>query len=85
MEYQVVVKFDDLNCTEEGRKKYFSVVDKYHALSFNNSKYRILTLVINQNEPLDEKILAQDLGGLEILSFRQSRKGKNKNLEFIKI
>jgi len=70
MRYQVLVKFDDLNCTDEERKIYFLALNKYHALGIDNSKYGISTMLIASNLHLNEEILAKDLNGLEILSFR---------------
>ncbi len=83
MQYQILVKFDDLNYTDEERKMYFSVVNKYHALAFGNSEKRWSTLIINQNEPLSKEVLAKDLGGLEILAFKMTRSRKNKSLDLV--
>ena len=80
MRYEVLVKFDNLNCTNEERKTYFSAVDKYHALAIGHSKEGYSTMLIASNEDLSEEILARDLNGLEILSFRINSLAKTKTL-----
>lgn len=80
MRYQVLVKFDNLDCTDEERRMYYSVAFKYNALSFGDSKSRISELIITTNYELSEEILARDLNGLEILSFRINSLAKTKNL-----
>ncbi len=80
MRYQALIKFDNLNCTDEERRTYFLAVDKYHALAIGNSKTGISTMFIASNEDLSEEILARDLNGLEILSFRIDSLAKTKNL-----
>lgn len=80
MRYQLLVKFDDYKCTDEERKTYFSTLDKYHALGIGNSKSKISTMLIASNSSLTEEILAEDLKGLEILSFRIDSLRKTPNI-----
>ena len=80
MKYQVLVRFDDCNCTDEERRIYFSALNKYNALGFGNSTSRTSTMFIASNSPLIEEILAQDLKGLEILSFRIDSLRRTRNI-----
>ena len=80
MRYQVLVKFDNLDCTDQERKTYFLAAVKYHAYIVGNSRTGISTMFITSNEDLSEKVLVRDLNGLEIISFRIDSLAKTKKL-----
>ncbi|MEX2016884.1 MAG: hypothetical protein WD876_00215 [Candidatus Pacearchaeota archaeon] len=80
MRYQVLVNFDNYESTDEERKTYFSVLNKYHALGIGNSGNKTSTMLIDSDTPLTKDDLAKDLGDLEILSFRIDSLRKTHNL-----
>jgi len=80
MRYQILVKFDNYNCTDEERKIYFLALGKYHALGIGHQKNQTSTMLIASNLPLDERTLAEDLRGLEILSIRIDSLKKTPNI-----
>lgn len=72
-EYDIMVKFNDGKCTPDERRLYFLALDKYKCAGIGRDKYGTSTMHFFSREKISKEDIAKDLGGLEIISFMETR------------